>query len=261
VPKSIIACNLLFALTVQATTRADIVGPFRDFREVDSTGRYYVVVRKDKNGAKSGLGVPVEFAIAERKAGSPPVMPALDTYRTESGALVAKNNPDVRVREGDILLGHGKLDDCNGGVLVSSAGLGFVGLNQVYHHFGKLLGDKGRKANVAIPDLIRLMEGETETKAGLRRRRYAARALGRIGPDAQAALPALIRLAQEHAADEWDKWKGGQPELRKDVFGDATYFQDEFVDANKCSGSARDRTLRTGIEDGLDRQLRRDTHR
>ena len=50
---------------------------------------------------------------------------------------MTKPNPDVKVREGDILLGRGKLDRCFGPILISSTGLGFISLNFVHHEFGK----------------------------------------------------------------------------------------------------------------------------
>ena len=62
---------------------------------------------------------------------------AADSYVPGSGFLVTKPNPDVKVREGDILLGRGKLDGCSGPILISSTGLGFVSLNFVHHGFGK----------------------------------------------------------------------------------------------------------------------------
>ena len=59
----------------------------------------------------------------------------------------------------------------------------------------------------------------------------AALALGRIGPEARAALPALTQLAETHARDEWDKLKSKQPEKQRNVFGDMQYSDDYFIDA------------------------------
>jgi hypothetical protein len=61
--------------------------------------------------------------------------------------------------------------------------------------------------------------------------RLVAIALGKIGPEASAALPALIRLAENHAADEWTQVKSGRPEQHRNVFGQMEYSEDPFVNA------------------------------
>ncbi len=91
--------------------------------------------------------------------------------------------------------------------------------------------DKGPDAKAAVPALINLLDFEPKTKLPWLTHRLAATALGRIGPDAEAALPSLIRLAREHAPAEWEKVKASQPELRDRDFGEKTYSDDEYIDA------------------------------
>ena len=50
----------------------------------------------------------------------------------------------------------------------------------------------GPDAKEAVPDLILLLDDEDEAI-----RKLAARALGRIGPDAASAVPALMRTLLE----------------------------------------------------------------
>ena len=47
-------------------------------------------------------------------------------------------NPEVTVRDGDILLGKGSLARCPGRILISSTGLGFVGLDVLGYNYGSL---------------------------------------------------------------------------------------------------------------------------
>jgi HEAT repeat protein len=54
----------------------------------------------------------------------------------------------------------------------------------------------GSDAKEAVPDLIRLLDDPDE-----RIRKAATRALGRIGPDAAAAVPALMRTLLEPRPD------------------------------------------------------------
>jgi hypothetical protein len=124
--------SILFVLSIQALIRADSIGPYRNFRQVDPTGRYYVVVKKDESRKTASAFMPVTFEVAERKAGSPTVLSAAD-----KGALEIVANPEVKVREGDVLLSRGKLDDHPAQIIVSSSGLGFVALNMVAHHGGR----------------------------------------------------------------------------------------------------------------------------
>lgn len=137
--KAVVTCILLAGYAAQGSVHADSFGAFRNFRQVDPTGRYYVVVKTDEhaNVPAGNWGTPVTFDVAERKSGSGAVTPAVDSYVPGSGLRVTKPNPDVKVREGDILLGRGKLDRCLGPILISSTGLGFISLNFVHHQSGK----------------------------------------------------------------------------------------------------------------------------
>jgi hypothetical protein len=112
----------------------DSYGPFGDFRQVDRAGRYYVVIRKDPAG-KLGRGTPVTFEIAERKPGSDPVKCSCEFSPADLSGVA---NPDVSVRQGDALLGRGKLllgapSILVPPILVSASGLGFVNINVTPH--------------------------------------------------------------------------------------------------------------------------------
>jgi hypothetical protein len=87
------------------------------------------------------------------------------------------------------------------------------------------------KPNAALPDLIKLLESKPRTRNPLWTQQLAAEALGALGPDAEAALPALTRLAEVHARDEWAKVKSHQPVGQRNLFGDMRYSNDDFVDA------------------------------
>src|SRR4051812_45434353 len=102
----------LLALILVASSspaQADSYAPFRDFRQADPTGRYYVVVRKNGGPAAPGRGTPITFEIAERRAGSPPLARASDQLEDDKDVVFT---PEVKVRDGDILLGKGCLERC-----------------------------------------------------------------------------------------------------------------------------------------------------
>ncbi|MDB5350117.1 MAG: hypothetical protein JWN86_1364 [Planctomycetota bacterium] len=131
-------CAGLFALilvTFPSPAYADSYAAFSNFRQADPTGHFYIVVKKNGGPADPGRGTPVTFEIAERQPGSPPLAPAADE-RKGLRAVVA--NPEVKVREGDILLGKGSLDRCPSRILISSTGLGFVGLDVRGYNYGSL---------------------------------------------------------------------------------------------------------------------------
>ena len=113
---------------------ADSYRAFRNFRQVEPNGRYYVVVKKNGGPEDPGDGTPVTFEIVERKPGSPPVTPAEDGDSDD--AFVAHS--DVNVRKGDIVLGRGNLNRCPGRILISSTGTGFVGLDVRGYNYGDL---------------------------------------------------------------------------------------------------------------------------
>ncbi len=93
------------------------------------------------------------------------------------------------------------------------------------------LGDKGTEAKVAIPDLIKILDSEPKMRGLLSTHQHAAIALGKIGPGAQAALPSLIRLAEKHETEAWQKVKANRANQRDDNFGREQYANDDFVDA------------------------------
>ncbi len=83
---------------------ADTYAPFTNFRAVDATGKYYIVVKKDGGPTDPGSGTPVTFEIAERRPGSTRLSEVSDQVRDLRNVVV---NPEVTVRDGDILLGRG----------------------------------------------------------------------------------------------------------------------------------------------------------
>jgi HEAT repeat protein len=118
---------------------ADSWAPFCNFRKPDATGRYYIVVKKAEGAPKDpGRGTPIIFEIGERRAGTPPVTEARD--QEEIDRVIP--NPEVRVLDDDTVLGRGKLERCPLYTLVSSTGLGFVGLDvRGYNHGKRRSGD------------------------------------------------------------------------------------------------------------------------
>ncbi len=109
------------------TLLADTWFPFRNFRQVDPTGRFYVVVRQAPGGPEDpGRGTPVTFEIAEMKAGTAPVTNQGDADEDDDSSV---DNPVVNVRDGDRVHGRGEFKRCPLKLLVSSTGLGFVGID------------------------------------------------------------------------------------------------------------------------------------
>lgn len=114
----------------------DSYAPFANYREVDATGQYYVVVKQADRKGNAFRGVPISFEIVERRPESGPVSSTRSAYRYESAAG-AKPEPVV-VREGDVVLGKGSLDRAPRWIVVSSTGLGFVGVDVYGHNLGEL---------------------------------------------------------------------------------------------------------------------------
>lgn len=115
---------------------ADSYAPFGNFRKVEPTGRFYVVVKKlPGNPEDPGRGTRVGFEYAERKPGSPVVTDVEDIVDPDNHRRVIPN-PNVRVRDGDRIHGRGELRRCPGTILISSTGLGFVGLDVGGYNFG-----------------------------------------------------------------------------------------------------------------------------
>jgi hypothetical protein len=92
------------------------------------------------------------------------------------------------------------------------------------------LGDMGRDARVAVSRMIALLE---DAKGGvlLSTKRLAAKALGCVGPEADAALPALERLAERYAPTEWRRVSTENPARRINFWGKVSYSDDDFINA------------------------------
>jgi hypothetical protein len=128
----------LLTLTIVITPLvafADSYAAFCNFRQVDATGRYYLVARKNGGPRDPGRGTPITFEIAERKPGSPPVEEVEDRSK---GLREVEANPEVKVRDGDLVLGKGNLERCPSRILISSTGMGFVGLDVRGYNYGTL---------------------------------------------------------------------------------------------------------------------------
>jgi hypothetical protein len=130
-----LVCVLFHCLTAFA----DSWEPWQDRRVVSSNGQFYVVLKRQGGPKVYGEWGPVEFVIAERKQGSPAVKEAnsditeldIAEYDSEKGgqAYRIKDNAEVSVREGDAILGRGRLKRPPLKIVVSSTGLGFVGFD------------------------------------------------------------------------------------------------------------------------------------
>lgn len=122
-------CLLYF---LPSATWTDSYFPFCDFRQVDATGRYYLVIQfAGANRDNGGFQSPVNFTLVERKSGSLPVT----NERDQPDFRKVISNPQVKVREGDTILAQGKLEDCPGTFVISSQGHGFAGLDLSGHNY------------------------------------------------------------------------------------------------------------------------------
>jgi len=121
-------------LGMPATLCADSYLPFGNFRQVDPTGKYYLVVKKvrDDITGDPGRGTEVSFEFVRRQSGTPRLQ---DESDRRNGWQVVPNS-DVKVRAGDIVLGRGELKRCPSLLLISSTGLGFAGLGVRGYNFG-----------------------------------------------------------------------------------------------------------------------------
>ena len=115
---------------------ADSWVSWRDQRVVSHNGKYYVVMQRTGGPKVAGQWGPVDFIITERRQNSPPVTPAhstieeLDEYDPEKGFIYEiTSNPQVSVRDGDMVLGRGKLKRPPLEILISSSGQGFATLD------------------------------------------------------------------------------------------------------------------------------------
>lgn len=153
---------LLVIINFTAIAHADQWYPWKDWRVVSPNGTYYVVMKRTGGPKVFNEWGPVEFTIAQRAAESPPVKPAesgfVTTYLSmdESGNYLPyeiKPNPDVRVRDGDKVLGAGKLERPPFAVIVSENGLGFAGLG-VYGYNGYDNFGRAGKPSIENPDEV-----------------------------------------------------------------------------------------------------------
>src|SRR5207249_3574020 len=121
--------GLLFSLFC-GMVRGDTYSPYPDQRIVDSSGKYYVVVKR-KGGPKfeSVIAGPCSLTIAQRRPSSPPVLPAAAYPRFEKGHYLVDKNANVTVRDGDSLLGRCELGAPPLDVLISSSGIGIAALD------------------------------------------------------------------------------------------------------------------------------------
>jgi hypothetical protein len=90
------------------TAVADTWMPFTNYRSVDATGQYYVVVKRADPKGVAETAVPVAFEIAERRPGSAPVDWANEPSR--NGQVLGVKPESVKAREGDVVVGKGTLD-------------------------------------------------------------------------------------------------------------------------------------------------------
>jgi hypothetical protein len=131
--RQIVVVGLAVSLTAGAAI-GDTYRPFTDFRATDATGRYYLVLKKGDGAPEDpGRGTPVTFEFAKSRPGSPPLAEFSEQWL--GGPQVGASS-EVRVRQGDTVLGRGKLDRCPGQILISSTGLGFAGLDVRGYNYG-----------------------------------------------------------------------------------------------------------------------------
>ena len=129
---SLVSTGILAACA--ASLWADSYAPYPDNVQVESTGRFYVVVKVLPGGpGDPGRGTPVEVSIAERKKDSPPVLAARTAPK--AAALPEQDEPEIAVREGGTLHGRVRLGRVPRQIVISSTGLGFVGLDVNGYNF------------------------------------------------------------------------------------------------------------------------------
>ncbi len=123
-------CFTICLATIIAS--ADSYAPFTNYRAVDATGEYYVVLKRRSQTAP-GFPLSVDFEIAKRNNGSPPVLAF-----NERSAKSKLPGDGAQVRPGDTIIGKGTLDRAPRHIVISSTGLGFVGVDVYGHNFGEL---------------------------------------------------------------------------------------------------------------------------
>jgi hypothetical protein len=108
--KTVPSSLLLGMMALSSVAVADSYAPFANYRAVDATGRYYVVMKRSDSKSNATTGVPVAFEIVERRPGSVPVAAVSDPDRYERASGGNATSEPVKVREGDLVLGKGTLD-------------------------------------------------------------------------------------------------------------------------------------------------------
>ena len=130
---------LLIVALGRSTAGATSYEPWPDQRFVSENGQYYVVMQRADGPKVYHHKGPVKYVIAKRGSGSVPIAAAEceveeleNEYDPEKQSFpyLIHHNPEVAVQEGDRVLGRGTLDWPPKTVLVSSSGLGFVGLDE-----------------------------------------------------------------------------------------------------------------------------------
>jgi hypothetical protein len=136
--KTVLLSLFLGMTALSPAAFADSYAPFANYRAVDPTGRYYVVMKKIDRQGNAIVGVPVAFEIVERRQGSAPVAAVSDPDRYERASGGKATSEPVTVRKDDLVLGKGTLDRAPRMIVISSTGLGFVGVDVYGHNFGEL---------------------------------------------------------------------------------------------------------------------------
>lgn len=122
--------SLLFLFVVGYRAGADTYSAYPDHREVDPSGKYYVVIRRNGGPRFDDKIVRAcTMTIVECARSSPPIYAAATYPRFEDGSYVIDRNKDVEVRAGDTVRGTCKLDAAPFQVDISSSGLGIVAVD------------------------------------------------------------------------------------------------------------------------------------
>ncbi len=133
-----LASAIVLAHAIVPSARADGSIRYLDCRLTDGTGTNYVVLKHAVSARPTLAPVLINFEIATKRPGSPPVAPASDTVREARPDEVIPN-ADVGVRDGDLRLGSGQLTVCYPSYVVSGGGLGFAVIDLVEERRGEAL--------------------------------------------------------------------------------------------------------------------------
>jgi hypothetical protein len=138
-----ILCASLILASPPARLAAESYFPFADFRVIDATGKYYVVVQRTGGPRHRGEWGPVELTIAQQKPGSSRVQPGRAKVVRVEGAGDEYQMADadkVAVRPDDTVHGCIGLDNPSSTILVSNTGLGVVLLDRYGHNYTLVAG-------------------------------------------------------------------------------------------------------------------------